>query len=124
MNTLDKFIKNCHHIRDLHDLQRETLLKLIEALIVKEYKTKNPENKSVILVSYYLKDKDSKVLDKHPTFECVASNNHKRIDRLQRKYFSQYRKLTFKSYDLTKIMIDKKKVVAVIQKDVTNALNK
>ena len=64
---------------------------------------------------------DTKKVEKYPTYECVDSKDHKRIDRLQKKYFSQYRKLTIKSYDLTKFIPDK--TVATIQENITRSLN-
>ena len=106
---------------ELEEKKQELLFKLIEALYVKDYKEKNPLAKSVILASYYMSNIDTKKVEKYPTYECVDSKDHKSIDRLQKKYFSQYRKLTIKSYDLTKFIPDK--TVATVQENITRALN-
>jgi len=124
MDILKKLSDNIHHLFELHDQQHEKLLQLLAALYVKEYKIKNPDKSSVVLASYYLKDLKSGAIDKRPTYECVDSKDHKRLDRLQKKYFSQYHKLELKSYDISHIKIDKDdKMLACLQKEITNALN-
>lgn len=124
MDILKKLSDNIHTLFELHSQQHEKLLKLVAALHVKEYKIKNPDKKSVVLASYYLKDLKSGAIDSRPTYECIESNDHKRLDRLQRKYGSQYRKLELKSYDISHIKIDKDdKMLACLQKEITSALN-
>ena len=105
----------------LDEKKHELQLKLLEALHVKDYKDKNPNAKSVVLATYFMSNLDTKKVEKHLTYECVDSKDHKRIDRLQKKYFSQYRKLTIKSYDLTKFIPNK--TVATCQEQITKALN-
>ena len=110
---------------ELHKQQEEKLLQLLAALYVKAYKIKNPEKDSVILAKYYIKDLKTKVVSDFPVYECVDTKDHKRIDRLQKKYFSQYHKLEIKSYCLKNIKIDKNdKMLAVLQKEITTALNR
>lgn len=104
---LNKLIKATYDLIDLEEKKHELFYQLLEALTVKDYKDKNPDAKSVVLASYHIKNKNTNEISKHPELECVASNDHKRLDRLQRKYFSQYRKLKLKSYDLTKFIPDK-----------------
>lgn len=124
MEILKKLADNIHNMFELHDQQHEKLLQLIAALYVKEYKIKNPDKESVVLASYYLKDLKSGAIDKRPTYECIESNDHKKLDRLQRKYGSQYRKLELKSYDISHIKIDKDdKMLACLQNEITSALN-
>ena len=105
---------------ELDEKKHELQLKLLEALHVKDYKDKNPNATSVILASYFMSNLDTKVVEKYLTYECVDSKDHKRIDRLQRKYKSQYRKLTIKSYDLTKF---NGTVIGTVQEGITRALN-
>jgi len=106
---------------ELDEKKHQLQLKLLEALHVKDYKDKFPNAKSVLLASYYMSDIQTKKVEKYLTYECVDSKDHKRIDRLQRKYYSQYRKLTIKSYDLTKFIPDK--TVATYNKLASKALN-
>lgn len=106
---------------ELEEQKVKKLFQLLEALYVKDYKEKNPNAKSVILATYYMSNLETKKVEKYPTYECVDSKDHKRIDRLQKKYFSQYRKLTIKSYDLTKFIPDK--TVATVQENITKSLN-
>jgi len=124
MEILKKLSDNIHNLFELHELQHKKLLQLVAALHVKEYKIKNPDKTSVVLACYYLKDLKSGAIDKRPTYECVKSNDHKRLDRLQKKYFSQYHKLNLKSYDISHIKIDKDdKMLACLQKEITSASN-
>lgn len=118
---LHKLQDSIYDLMELEEKKRETLFKLLEALYIKDYKEKNPLAKSVILATYYMSNVDTKKVEKYPTYECVDSKDHKRIDRLQKKYFSQYRKLTIKSYDLTKFVSGK--TVATVQESITKALN-
>jgi len=120
-STLEKLVKSIHNLFELEEKKRETLNKLIEALYVKDYAEKNPLAKSVILASYYMSNLETKKVEKYLTYECVDSKDHKRIDRLQKKYISQYRKLTLKSYDLTKFIPNK--TIATCQQQITKALN-
>jgi len=116
MELLEKLNKNIHELFELNEKQHELLLKLLSALMVKEYKIKNPDAKSVILASYYLKDLKTKAIAKRPTYECVDPKDHQRINRLQKKYFSQYCKLELKSFNLNHIKIDSNdKMLALIQ---------
>jgi len=120
-HTIEKLIKNIHHMLELDEQKRELLFKLIEAIMVKDYRDKNPNAKSVIFASYYMSNIETRVVEKYPTYECIDSKDQKRIDRLQRKYQSQYRKLKIKSYDLTKFIPDK--TIATCQEQITKSLN-
>ena len=106
---------------ELDEKKHELQQKLLEALYVKDYKEKNPKAKSVVLASYHLSNLETKAVEKYPTYECIDSKDHKRIDRLQKKYFSQYRKLKIKSYDLTKFIPDK--TVATYNEQVSKSLS-
>ena len=118
---IHKLQDSIYKLMELEEKKRELLFKLLEAIYVKDYKEKNPDAKSVILATYYMSNIDTKKVEKYPTYELVDSKDHKRIDRLQKKYFSQYRKLTIKSYDLTKFIPDK--TVATVQEQITKSLN-
>jgi len=125
MEILDNLKKITYNLFDLHKQQEEKLLQLLAALHVKEYKIKNPDKTSVVLAVYYIRDLKTKVVSDLPEYECVESNDHKRLDRLQRKYFSQYHKLELKSYCLKNIKIDKDdKMLACLQKEITSTLNR
>ncbi len=101
------------------------MLKLLEGLHIKEYKILNPDKSSVVLAIYYIKDLKTKVVSDLPEYECVESKDHKRLDRLQKKYFSQYHKLELKSYSLKHIKIDKDdKMLAILENQITKALNR
>lgn len=119
-NLLLKLQKNVYAMMRLDEKKHQLMLKLLEALYVKDYKEKNPKAKSVLLASYYMSNLETKKVEDYPTFECVDSKDHKRIDRLQRKYHSQYRKLSIKSYDLSKF---NGKVIGTLQEQVTKSLN-
>jgi len=120
MSKLLKLQDSIFKLMELEEQKHKTLLKLLEALHVKDYKEKNPNAKSVILASYFMSNLDTKKVEKYPTYECVDSKDHKRIDRLQRKYHSQYRKLTIKSYDLSKY---NGKMIGTVQEQITRSLN-
>ena len=121
-NKLEQLKEATYKLFDLQEKQKELMYKLIEALTVKDYKEKNPDAKSVVLISYYAKNVETKSIDRYKTFECIDSTDHKRINRLQ-NYFgrAQYRELVFKSYDLTKF--ESGKTIATYQKDISKALN-
>jgi len=121
MEKLEKLVKSIHNLFELEEQKRKTLEKLLEAIHIKEYKQMNPSAKSVVLATYLMSNPETKTVEKYLTYECVDSKDHKRLDRLQKKYFSQYRKLTLKSYDLSKVPIDKE--IATLQKQVTKSLN-
>jgi len=121
MEKLEKLVKSIHNLFELEERKREILEKLLEAIHVKEYKKENPTAKSVVIASYYMSNLETKAVEKYPTYECVDSKDHKRLDKLQKKYYSQYRKLTLKSYDLSKVPIDKE--IATLQTQITKSLN-
>jgi len=116
-----KLKKSIYDMFELEEKKHQILLKLLECLVVKDYKEQNPEATSVVLASYHVKDMDTKIISKYPELECVASNNHKRIDRLQRRFQTQYSRLKLKSYDLTKFIPDK--TIATCQEQITKSLN-
>lgn len=125
MEILDNLKKVTYNLFELHKKQEELMLQLLAAFHVKEYKIKNPDKTSVVLAVYYTRDLKTKVVSDLPIYECIDSKDHQRLDRLQKKYFSQYHKLELKSYDLTHIKIDANdKMLACLQKEITNALNR
>ena len=125
MEILDKLKKSTYDLFDLHKKQFELMLKLLDAFHIKEYKIKNPDKTSVVLAVYYIKDIKTKVVSELPVYECVDSKDHKRLDRLQKKYFSQYHKLELRSYCLKNIKIDKDdKMLACLQEEISRSLNR
>jgi len=111
---LQKLIDNIHEMLELHDKQRELYFKLIEALTVKAYKEKNPEENHVNLVSY--RKKTGENWDRYLTYEALPTDDPQ-FKRLTPKDLwgnkiiqigdTKYKDIYVKRYDLTKFFPDK-----------------
>jgi len=121
-DKLHKLQKSIYNLLELEEKKRELLFKLLEALWVKDYTEKFPDAKSVILARYFMRNLETREVEKWPTYELVDSKDHKRIDRLQSKFKPQYAQLVIKSYDLTKFNAQGK-FIASVQDQITRSLN-
>jgi len=111
---LKQLIKATHELLDLHNKQRELYFQLIEALTVKNYKDKHPEDTHVYLASYYARTgtEGNYVRDQYRTYVALDKYDPlmQRLLRLSEKSWGMdkdYKDLTVKGYDLTKFCPDK-----------------